>query len=360
MTAVAAAEDARQAAFIASWRATRACPNLLAAMSEPAALSACSARVARFRSIPHPMRRKNVRVPHRAVSGILLLDKPQGLSSNAALQKVRRLLRAEKGGHTGSLDPLATGLLPLCFGEATKIAGLLLGSRKAYEAEALLGATTTTDDAEGEVVERRATPAFDETAIHAALAALTGRIVQVPPVYSALKQDGVPLYARARAGEDVQAKPREVDVQRFELIERRGDRLRLLVECGSGTYVRSLVRDLGEALGCGAHVTMLRRLWVEPFFEPRMHTLDALDSLAETDPAALDALLLPLEEGLADYPQVLLDAAQATRLRQGQAIPWPGEPGRCVALDADGRAVALAEVAGGSLRALRGFAAATT
>jgi tRNA pseudouridine55 synthase len=193
------------------------------------------------------MRRKN----HRAISGILLLDKPQGLSSNAALQKVRWLLRAEKGGHTGSLDPLATGLLPLCFGEATKIAGLLLGSRKAYETEALLGATTTTDDAEGEVVQRRDVPALDDATIRAALAALTGRIVQIPPIYSALKQDGVPLYARARAGEDVQAKPREVEVQRFELIGRDGDRLRLLVECGSGTYVRSLVRDLGERLGCG-------------------------------------------------------------------------------------------------------------
>lgn len=291
----------------------------------------------------------------RAISGILLLDKPQGLSSNAALQKVRWLLRADKGGHTGSLDPLATGLLPLCFGEATKIAGLLLGSRKAYETQALLGATTTTDDAEGEVVQRRDVPSLDDDTIRAALATLTGRIVQIPPVYSALKQDGVPLYARARAGEDVQAKPREVEVQRFDLLERSGDRLRLLVECGSGTYVRSLVRDLGEKLGCGAHVTALRRLWVEPFRTPRMHTLDELAQLAETDAAALDALLLPLEQGLSDHPQVRLDAAQTLYLRQGQAIPWHGEAGRCVALDADGRAVALAEAGGGYLRALRGL-----
>jgi len=297
------------------------------------------------------MRRKN----HRAISGILLLDKPQGLSSNAALQKVRWLLRAEKGGHTGSLDPLATGLLPLCFGEATKIAGLLLGSRKAYETEALLGATTTTDDAEGEIVERRAVPVLDDVTIRAALATLTGRIVQIPPIYSALKQDGKPLYARARAGEDVQAKPREVEVQRFELLERDADRLRLLVECGSGTYVRSLVRDLGEKLGCGAHVTMLRRSWVEPFVEPHMHTLDELIRLAESDPASLDALLLPLEHGLCGYPQVRLDAAQATRLRQGQAIEWTGPDGECVALDAQGRAVALAEIRAGQLRALRGF-----
>ena len=294
------------------------------------------------------------------MTGLLLLDKPQGLSSNQALQKVRRLFRADKAGHTGSLDPLATGLLPLCFGEATKIAGLLLGSRKAYETEALLGATTTTDDSEGELLVRREVPVVDDADIRTVLATLTGRITQVPPIYSALKQGGLPLYARARAGEEVQATPREVEVQRFELLERSGDRLRLLVECGSGTYVRSLVRDLGAKLGCGAHVTMLRRLWVEPFLEPRMHTLDELTRLAESDPTALDALLLPLEQGLANYPQARLDAAQAVRLRQGQAIAWPGPAGACVALDADGRAVALAEVGGGYLRALRGFNAAKT
>jgi len=292
----------------------------------------------------------------RNLSGIVLLDKPQGLSSNAALQRVRRIFQAEKAGHTGSLDPLATGLLPVCFGEATKIAGLLLGSRKAYDTEARLGATTTTDDAEGEIVLQREVPALDAAAIDAALAALRGRIVQVPPVYSALKQAGVPLYKRARRGEDVTVPPREVDVHRFELLEQTGDRLRLRVECGSGTYVRSLVRDLGERLGCGAHVTALRRLWVEPFTAPRMHTLDALAGLAEADPAALDALLLPLEQGLAGYRQVRLDDGQAVRLRQGQAVELALPPGRCVALDEAGRAVALAEIGpDGYLRSLRGF-----
>ncbi|HEY0231796.1 MAG TPA: tRNA pseudouridine(55) synthase TruB [Dokdonella sp.] len=292
----------------------------------------------------------------RSLSGIVLLDKPQGLSSNAALQRVRRIFLAEKAGHTGSLDPLATGLLPVCFGEATKIAGLLLGSRKAYETEARLGSTTTTDDAEGEVVLRRDVPAIDTAAIEVALQPLRGRITQVPPIYSALKQAGVPLYKRARRGEDVSAPPREVDVHRFDLIERHGDRLRLRVECGSGTYVRSLVRDLGERLGCGAHVTALRRLWVEPFADPQMHTLDELARLAESEPAALDALLLPLEQGLAAYPQVRIDAAQAARLRQGQAIELDLTPGRCVALDEDGHAVALAEIGvDGSLRSLRGF-----
>ena len=292
----------------------------------------------------------------RTLSGIVLLDKPQGLSSNAALQRVRRIFQAEKAGHTGSLDPLATGLLPICFGEATKIAGLLLGSRKAYETEALLGSTTSTDDAEGEVVQQREVPTIDAAAIDAAMAPLRGRITQIPPIYSALKQAGVPLYKRARRGEEVSAPPREVEVQRFELLERQGDRLRLRVECGSGTYVRSLVRDLGERLGCGAHVTALRRLWVEPFTAPQMHTLDELAQLAEADPGALEALLLPLEQGLAGYPQLRIDADQAVRLRQGQAIEMPSAPGRYVALDATGHAVALAEIgADARLRSLRGF-----
>ncbi|MEP7043781.1 MAG: tRNA pseudouridine(55) synthase TruB [Dokdonella sp.] len=292
----------------------------------------------------------------RNLSGILLLDKPQGLSSNAALQRARRIFRADKAGHTGSLDPLATGLLPICFGEATKIAGLLLGSRKAYETEARLGLTTTTEDAEGEIVEQRDVPAFDEATIRAALAPLRGRITQIPPVYSALKQAGVPLYKRARRGEDVSAPPRDVEVHHFELLEQAADRLRLRVECGSGTYVRSLVRDLGEILGCGAHVTVLRRLWVDPFTTPRMHTLEELAELFEADPAALDRLLLPLEVGLAGYPQVQVDDAQAARLRQGQAIDVAAQTGRCVALDATGRAIALAEIGvDGRLRSLRGF-----
>lgn len=309
--------------------------------------------------VPDLPERSNRATAWRDVSGILLLDKPAGLSSNAALQQARRLLRAEKGGHTGSLDPLATGLLPLCFGEATKIAGLLLGSRKAYEAQARLGLTTTTDDADGDVIERREIPPLDAGAIRAALAELTGRIVQVPPVYSALKQGGEPLYRRARRGEDVAAPPREVDVHRLELIGHSEDRLDLHVECGSGTYVRSLVRDLGERLGCGAHVTVLRRTWVEPFREPRMFTFEALAAVADDGGlAALDALLLPLEAGLAAYPQVHVDTQAAAQLRQGQrARPARSAgPGAAAAIDPQGRAVALVEVsADGWLRAVRGF-----
>jgi len=268
------------------------------------------------------MNRPNPR--HRALDGILLLDKPAGMSSNAALQAARRLFRAEKGGHTGSLDPLATGLLPLCFGEATKIAGLLLGADKAYEAGIVLGTTTDTDDADGQVLRQRPVPALDRAAVEAALSGFTGVLRQRAPVYSALKQGGEPLYARARRGEAIEAPVREVVVHAIELLELQPGRLRLRVTCGSGTYIRSLARDLGEALGCGAHIASLRRLWVEPFRQPRMHTLDALQALAG-DEAALDALLLPLAAGLAGFPRVELPEAEALRFGQGQRLrgPWP-------------------------------------
>lgn len=287
-----------------------------------------------------------------------MFDKPTGISSNQALQRVLRLFGAAKAGHTGSLDPLATGLLPICFGEATKIAGLLLGAAKAYEAECRLGVTTDTDDADGVPIAEREVPVLSAAQIEAALAALTGRIVQVPPVYSALKRDGEPLYRLARSGVAVEATPREVDVHRLDLLEHDGARLRLRVECGSGTYVRSLVRDLGERLGCGAHVTALRRTWVEPFRQPAMFTLEALAATADTGTAALDALLLPLEDGLAAYPRVAVDAEAALRLRQGQpARPGAGaDPGAAAAIDPQGRVVALVEVsADGWLRAVRGF-----
>ncbi len=293
----------------------------------------------------------------RDVHGILLFDKPQGFSSNQALQTVRRLYGAAKAGHTGSLDPLATGLLPICFGEATKIAGLLLGSHKAYVTEAKLGETTETDDAEGAVVGTRAVPDIDDATIEAALATLTGRITQIPPAYSAIKQGGEPLYRRARRGEAVKVPQREVDVHAFNLIGRAPSRLTLEVECGSGTYVRSLVRDLGERLGCGAHVASLRRLWVEPFLSPRMTTLETLEALASSGgTAALDAQLLPLEAGLAGYPQVAVDEPTAVRLRHGLPAYAAGAPsGELVALDPAGQAVALVESADGRLRSLRGF-----
>jgi tRNA pseudouridine55 synthase len=294
----------------------------------------------------------------RDIHGILLLDKPLGLSSNQALQTARRLVGAAKGGHTGSLDPLATGLLPLCFGEATKLAGWLLGSRKAYEAEVRLGTTTTTADLEGEVVETRPVPELDDAAIESALAPLRGHIVQIPPAYSAIKQDGVPLYVRARRGETVDVPAREVDVYRLEVIARDGNTIRLHVECGSGTYVRSLAVDFGANLGCGAHLTGLRRLWVEPFMEPPMVTLDELRDAADIGPDQLEAFLLPVDAGLAHIPRVELDPEQTRIFGFGQPVPL-GEgvgQGRCAVWSVDGRLMALGEITDdGLLRVLRGL-----
>ncbi|HET6912886.1 MAG TPA: tRNA pseudouridine(55) synthase TruB [Rhodanobacteraceae bacterium] len=295
--------------------------------------------------------------PESRVTGILLLDKPAGITSNRALQIAKRLYRAEKAGHTGSLDPLATGLLPICFGEATKIAGYLLGSRKAYEAECRLGITTDTEDAEGVVVRERAVPQLAQDVIRAELAKLTGRITQIPPIYSALKQQGVALYKRARRGEEVSAPPRDVEIHRFELVERVGnDRLRLHVECGSGTYIRALVRDLGEALGCGAHLTALRRLWVEPFRQPRMFTPEQLEAIhAERSLAGLDECLLPLEAGLADWPVLPATAADLDALAHGRRIATQAAPGLYRAQSASGRLLALVETDGREAKVIRGF-----
>jgi tRNA pseudouridine55 synthase len=304
------------------------------------------------------MSRRRQRPGARDLHGILLLDKPLGLSSNKALQMALAILRAAKGGHTGALDPLATGLLPLCFGEATKIAGSLLGSRKAYVAECRLGITTTTADREGEVVEQRAVPALDDASIEAALAPLRGRIVQVPPVYSALKQDGEPLYLKARRGESVQAPPREVEVDRLELVSRTADTLTLHVECGSGTYIRSLAVDLGKALGCGAHLMALRRLWVDPFREPSMVTLDQLRAAAEQGEEALDGLVLPLAAGVSDLPALQFDPAASQAVSQGRQIEWPGAGPRerSAAFASDGRLLALVDCDDqGRVRILRGF-----
>lgn len=308
------------------------------------------------------------RTKFRELDGILLLDKPRGPSSNQALQRARHLFRAAKGGHTGSLDPLATGLLPLCFGEATKIAGGLLGARKAYDTVARLGQVTDTDDADGQVLRERPVPVLDIATIDAALADLTGRILQRPPIYSALKRGGEPLYAKARRGEDVEVEPREVDVHEFSLLSASdlvdaaegvapGNVLRLRVECGSGTYVRSLVRDLGEALGCGAHVVELRRLWIDPFRNPRMWTFAELEALAERGEASLEACLLPLEAGMDAWPRAEVDAAGAARLAYGQAaVGVEGAAGEVAVFGPAGRVLGLGTCDGeGGLKPRRMF-----
>ena len=308
--------------------------------------------------MPTALKSRLPRIVFRDLHGIVLLDKPLGLSSNQALQAVRRLLRAAKGGHTGALDPLATGLLPLCFGEATKLAGSLLGARKAYVAECRLGITTDTADREGEIVRQRAVPVLDEAIIETALAKLRGRILQVPPMYSALKQGGERLYAKARRGELVEVPPRAVEVHRLDLLAYAGDTLNLSVECGSGTYIRSLAMDLGEDLGCGAHLSALRRVWVEPFRTPRMVTLEELELAAGHGDEALLAWLLPVSAGLADLPVLRLDEAQGMAISRGQPIMLPGLPlaGRCAAFASDGALLALLERdVEGRARIVRGF-----
>ncbi len=269
------------------------------------------------------------RKTQRDVDGILLLDKPEGLTSNRALQRVRRLYQARKAGHAGSLDPLATGLLPICLGEATKISGFLLDSDKCYRVTCRLGQRTSTGDAEGEVLDSRPVPLLNEALVETALTPLRGEILQVPPMYSALKHQGRRLYELARQGLEVERPPRPVTIYALELLAIRGEAVELRVHCSKGTYVRTLVEDLGEALGCGAHVTALRREWLAPFTEPRMTTLNALQELAASGGLeALDGLLLPVEDGLADWPDVHLAADAAHYLCQGQAVWVPKAPAR--------------------------------
>ncbi|WP_276967967.1 tRNA pseudouridine(55) synthase TruB [Metallibacterium scheffleri] len=292
------------------------------------------------------------------VHGVLLLDKPLGLSSSHALQRVRRMLGAAKGGHTGALDPLATGMLPLCFGEATKLAGVLLGERKVYHAVCRLGQVTRTDDAESEVICERPLPDLDDASITALLQQFVGRISQVPPIYSALKQQGQPLYRRARRGEAVQAPQRQVEVHALRLLQRHEDRLMLEVECGAGFYVRALARDLGERLGCGGHLAALRRRWVAPFHGQPMIELDTLEQILRHDGReALRAQLRPIEEVMPQWPRWMLSAAESLMISQGRALiaPRTAAPGPCLLLDPGGRALAMAEVLDGRFRVSRGF-----
>lgn len=250
------------------------------------------------------------------VHGVLLLDKPFGLSSNNALQRVRFALGAAKAGHTGSLDPLATGMLPLCFGEATKIAGLLLGSHKRYYAEVVLGSATTTDDVEGEVISTQAVTDEMRAQVSSVLATFLGRIRQRPPIYSALKQQGVPLYKRARRGEKVETPERETEVFAIDLIAVDDDRVRVEIECGSGTYIRSIARDVGERLGCGAHLGALRRLWVDPFQGQTMLTLEPVLEAG----LGMRSQLLPTAAALSRFASVTVDAAGAGYFRQGRPV----------------------------------------
>ena len=261
------------------------------------------------------------RAPRRRVDGVLLLDKPPGMSSNAALQKVRWLFNAEKAGHTGTLDPMATGLLPLCFGEATKFSSTLLDADKTYEATVKLGVTTDTADAEGKVMEERPVDATRAQA-NAVLASFLGEIEQVPPMHSALKRDGVPLYELARKGIEVERAARRVTIHSIEMLGWRGDGFDLRVACSKGTYIRTLAADIGSALGCGAHLSALRRTRVGALEIAQAVTLEAIEAAA----AGRDALLQPADALLADVPVAQLTETETARLLQGQAIRWSGEP----------------------------------
>ncbi len=260
----------------------------------------------------------------RDISGILLLDKPIGISSNAALQQVKRLYQARKAGHTGSLDNLASGLLPICLGEATKVSGYLLDSDKRYRTTCTLGETTTTADAEGEITRSRAWAHLDVATIQAALPGFLGAQSQVPPMYSALKRQGQPLYKLARRGEVVEREPRDIQIYALTLLGLTDNRLELEVHCSKGTYIRTLVEDLGEVLGCGAHVSVLRRLGVKHF--QNMIDFATLHQLAEQGLTALDAQLLPIETALPDWPAVYLPADLVHWVQQGQAVQVPHAP----------------------------------
>ena len=263
----------------------------------------------------------------RKVNGILLLDKPAGLTSNAALQQVKKLFRARKAGHTGSLDPLASGLLPICMGEATKVSAFLLDADKHYLVKMRLGERTNTGDAEGEVVEQR--PAGDVTGegLQAAMAGFQGEIEQIPPMYSAVKHKGQRLYKLARQGIEVEREPRSITIHELRLLDFESPVATIRVRCSKGTYVRTLVEDIGEQLGCGAHVADLRRLGVGPFDDSAMLTMQALEARRdEAGEAGLDALLLPMESGLANWPDVHLIGDAAFYLRQGQPVLVPKAP----------------------------------
>jgi len=254
-----------------------------------------------------------VRIPRRAVHGVLLLDKPLGLSSNDALQKAKRLYRAEKAGHTGTLDPLATGLLPLCFGAATKFAQVSLDADKAYRATLRLGQTTSSGDAEGEVLQSKAVQA-DRAAIEAACRRFTGAIEQVPPMHSALKHEGRALYDYARVGIEVARDPRRVNIHRIDIVEWHDDTLVIDVQCSKGTYIRTLAEDIGEALGCGAHLSALRRTASGAMRLGDAVTLEQLTGMSETE---RDALLRPADALLADWPRVHLPDDEAGRFLTG-------------------------------------------
>ncbi|MEQ6886555.1 tRNA pseudouridine(55) synthase TruB [Salicola sp. Rm-C-2C1-2] len=289
------------------------------------------------------------------INGVLVLDKPAEMTSKAALQQVRRLLNAARAGHTGALDPLATGILPLCFGEATKFAQRLLEADKTYCTVAKLGQRTTTSDADGEAVQTRAIPStLDPAALEAALEGFRGAIEQVPSMYSALKYQGRPLYEYAREGQTVPREARSIRVDELTVLRLEGDELELRVRCSKGTYIRTLVDDIGEALGCGAHVAELRREQAGAFELTQALDLDELETMGRM---AAHEHLLPPDVLLSDLPATVLEGERAVSISHGQAVTIsgsePGGEGFCRLYDQDQRFLGLAEKAGDAIKPRR-------
>jgi len=290
----------------------------------------------------------------RNVHGMVLLDKPEGLSSNRALQKVRTLFDARKAGHTGSLDPFATGMLPLCLGEATKTAAFMLDADKAYRATACLGAATETGDTEGAVSATADVPELGFVRITDAMSVLTGVIQQVPPMYSALKHGGRPLYELARKGIEIERESRSVTIHRLALLEWQPPILSFEVTCSKGTYVRTLAEDLAGELGTIGHLRTLRRLWVAPFDEKSMVSLEQLEEWA--DEHRLDEHLMPPDAGLVDWPVVRLAEQEVIRFRHGNPVSIPADIAADVRVyDGKKRLLGLASAGAGILKPRRVF-----
>lgn len=277
------------------------------------------------------------------VHGIVLLDKPAGISSNRALQKVRGIFQARKAGHTGSLDPFATGMLPICLGEASKTAAFMLEAGKHYRATAYLGEATTTGDIEGEVIQDCPMPDIDLDDLSEQLNQFVGEIEQVPPMYSALKHQGKPLYEYARAGIEIERPARCVTIHRLELVEWLSPRLTFTVHCSKGTYIRTLAEDMASALGSCAHLVELRRTLVDPFTDYPMVTLEQLQTARECE--ALEEHLLPADTGLAGWPRVDLDVVQQGKFKHGNQFTYEGSaPGRARAYGSRDDILGLAEI----------------
>jgi len=279
------------------------------------------------------------------IHGVVLLDKPVGISSNRALQKVRGIFQARKGGHTGSLDPFATGMLPICLGEASKTAAFMLEAGKKYRATAKLGEATTTGDIEGEVIQTCPVPDIDAESLAQTLQDFVGGIEQVPPMYSALKHEGKPLYEYARAGIEIERPARPVTIHSINLVKWHSPKLSFDVHCSKGTYIRTLAEDIATALGSCAHLVQLRRLSVEPF---ESYPMVSLEQLQETkDQGGLEAFLLPVDVGLPDWPRIDLDSDQHAKFSHGNHFPVSIEGasvGKVRVYDANNNLLGLADI----------------